>query len=245
MVAKSTLKLQIAFNQPRRPIKHLEYSISQCGNLLRYTITRLKRSTCKISKLVFSGVSIFERLFRFKLKRQRETATLKVITNKTIKRNFSLFENLMDFLETSYLNEVIPGGVGRCTPGNSWWGESPDSTNSLPLLDQKLSFSTPFSRPCRFVFRPGGSPRSQNTTYMSTYLGRNSDCQIRRASKGFLKTHFEFAYYSFISSGNSLMRNDIRFQTRSGKSLYPFSDQNGAKTIPFGAVYIYLSMWLI
>lgn len=82
----------------------------------------------------------------------------------------------MDFLETSYLNEVIPGGVGRCTPGNSWWGESSDSTNSHPLSDQKLSFSTPFSRPCRFVFRPGGSPRSQNTTYMSTYLGRNSDC---------------------------------------------------------------------
>ena len=35
------------------------------------------------------------------------------------------------------------------------------------------------------------------------------------------------------------MKNDIRFQTLNGQSLYQFSDQNGAKTIPFGAVYIY------
>lgn len=93
----------------------------------------------------------------------------------------------MDFLETSYLNEVIPGGVGRCTPGNSWWGESPDSTNSHPLSDQKLSFSTPFSRPCRFVFRPGRSPRSQNTTYMSTYLAEILTVRLKGHQKDFLK----------------------------------------------------------
>ena len=72
--------------------------------------------------------------------------------------------------------KLSPGGWGGVLLETLDGVNRPILTNSHPLSDQKLSFSTPFSRPCRFVFRPGGSPRSQNTTYMSTYLGRNSDC---------------------------------------------------------------------
>ena len=42
--------------------------------------------------------------------------------------------------------------------------------------------------------------------------------------------------FTFIYSRTSL-ENHTRIQTKSGKSLYPFSNQNGAKTIPFGAAH--------
>ena len=42
--------------------------------------------------------------------------------------------------------------------------------------------------------------------------------------------------HTFIYFRSSL-ENHNRIQTKSGKSLYPFSNQNGAKTIPFGAAH--------
>ena len=63
--------------------------------------------------------------------------------------------------------------------------------------------------------------------------------------------HSEFAYFysvvlidlelkrsdAFILSGSSL-ENHTRFQTKMhGQSLFPFSDQKGSKSIPFGAAH--------
>ena len=147
----------------------------------------------------------------------------------------------MDFLETSYLNEVIPGGVGRCTPGNSWWGESSDSTNSHPLSDQKLSFSTPFSRPCRFVFRPGGSPRSQNTTYMSTYLAEILTVRLEGHQKDFLKPtsnlHITLSFLLAIPWWE--MISDSRPEV--GKVFTRFQIKTAQKPYPLGRyIYTYL-----
>ena len=58
---------------------------------------------------------------------------------------------------------------------------------------------------------------------------------VRRLTlKRFLKTHFEFAYMIYSRSS---LENHTRIQTKSGKSLCPFSNQNGEKTIPFGAAH--------
>ena len=67
---------------------------------------------------------------------------------------------------------------------------------------------------------------------------------MRTATKTFLKIHFEFAYFSFFLTHLDLKQ--IRSYTpeipwkpypipdQSEQNLYPFSDQNGAKTLPFG-----------
>ena len=44
---------------------------------------------------------------------------------------------------------------------------------------------------------------------------------------------------TFIHSRSSL-ENHTKFQTKMA-SLYPFSDQNGENTIPFGAVHTYMA----
>ena len=57
-----------------------------------------------------------------------------------------------------------------------------------------------------------------------------------------------FLYYSFgvektntfIHSRGSL-ENHAGFKTIMGQNLYPFSDQNGSKTIPFGAAHTYIA----
>ena len=56
-----------------------------------------------------------------------------------------------------------------------------------------------------------------------------------------------FLYYSFgVEKTNTFIRsrgsleNHTRFKTN-GQSLYPFSDQNGSKTIPFGAAHTYIA----
>ena len=58
-----------------------------------------------------------------------------------------------------------------------------------------------------------------------------------------------FLYYSFgVEKTNTFIRsrgsleNHTRFKTViKGQNLYPFSDQNGSKTIPFGAAHTYIA----
>ena len=45
---------------------------------------------------------------------------------------------------------------------------------------------------------------------------------------------------TFIHSRSSL-ENHTRFQSKMGQSVYPFSDQNGAKTLPDGAAHTYIA----
>ena len=71
---------------------------------------------------------------------------------------------------------------------------------------------------------------------------------LRTPTERFLKIHFEFAYYSFFLIHLELKRQ-IRPCTpefprkpyansdQNRQSLCPFSKENGAKTIPFGAAH--------
>ena len=45
---------------------------------------------------------------------------------------------------------------------------------------------------------------------------------------------------TFIRSRGSL-ENHTQFKTLNGQNLYPFSNQNGSKTIPFGAAHTYVA----
>ena len=55
---------------------------------------------------------------------------------------------------------------------------------------------------------------------------------VRRLTlKRFLKTHFEFAYMIYSRSS---LENHTRIQTKSGKSLCPFSNQTAKKPYPLG-----------
>ena len=45
---------------------------------------------------------------------------------------------------------------------------------------------------------------------------------------------------TFIHSRSSL-KNQTRFQTKVGKVVYPFSDQNRANTLPDGAAHTYIA----
>ena len=77
---------------------------------------------------------------------------------------------------------------------------------------------------------------------MSLFL--RLECQI---------IHFEFVYYSFFLSIHLELKQQTRSHTpvdftkkpfpipdRNGQNVNPFSDQNSAKTIPFGVVHTYM-----
>ena len=58
---------------------------------------------------------------------------------------------------------------------------------------------------------------------------------------------FLFLSYSFgietintFTNSRSSLENDTRFQTKNGQTVYPFSDQNGAKTLSDGAAMTYI-----
>ena len=65
--------------------------------------------------------------------------------------------------------------------------------------------------------------------------------------------HFAFAYFHFVLihleyetintfiRSRSSLENHIRFQTKMGQSVYPFSDQKGPKTLPFRTAHTYMA----
>ena len=126
------------------------------------------------------------------------------------------------------------------TPGNSWWGCAVRFSKSRPSQTKKCHFHTRFhtfqtsllkSIP---VFRPG--------------IGRNYFIitKIRTPTKRFLEIHFEFAYYSSYlirlelkGHSRGFFENHTLFSTKMDFSV--FSDQNGAKMIPFGAAHSYMT----
>ena len=138
-----------------------------------------------------------------------------------------------------------PGG----TPRNSRWGVPPGSPNPDPISDQKnvRIFHTRFQ-----TWR-----WSQNVTlhvYIKQKLCHHwRDQRLKRQQKYFLKSisnsHITLSFPSFgIETTNTLIHNcssvvnHTRFQTKMGKVyIVPFSDQNGAKTLPFGAAHTYMA----
>ena len=105
----------------------------------------------------------------------------------------------------------------------------PGSPNPDPVSDQKKVICHTRSQtwPLKSipVFRPGGGHKTQHTYLHRQKLGH-------------------YCSYSFIiETTNTFIPNvvsfvnHIRFWTKNGQNLYPFSDQNGAKTIPFGVAH--------
>ena len=117
----------------------------------------------------------------------------------------------------------------RDISGNSWWGCAARVSKILTLFQtKKLSFSAP-------VFRPGVG---------RNYIIINS---IRTPTKGFLKIHLEFAYYSFFLIHLELKRQirscvaaktTAEFRPKKEKSIPVFRPKRH-KTIPFGAAHTY------
>ena len=81
---------------------------------------------------------------------------------------------------------------------------------------------------------------------MSLFL--RLECQI---------IHFEFVYYSFFLSIHLELKQQTRSHTpvdfsktipdsrRNGQNVNPFSDQNSAKTIPFGVAHTYIAYIMV
>ena len=123
---------------------------------------------------------------------------------------------------------------------NSCWGYPARFSTSLITLFQIKTCHTRFQAwPLKSipVFRLG--------------IGRNYVIiynKIKTLTKRFLKSHFEFAYYSFFHFHLKLkpqivhtlpysLQNHTRIQTKISKVSTRFQNQNGAKTIPFGATH--------
>ena len=110
-----------------------------------------------------------------------------------------------------------------------------------------MSFSTPFSDLASKIHTLFQTCRwSQNATLL-VYIKQKLCHHCKK--KDFLKSihHFricmlQFLSYSFgtkttntLIHNRSSLVNHTRFQTKNyGQNLYPFSDQNGTKTLPFG-----------
>ena len=113
------------------------------------------------------------------------------------------------------------------------WGVLPRPPNHDPISDQIMSIST-------LVFRPGlwnlypFSLRNSWGWLVASLL------RLERQQKRFLKIHFELAHFSFFLIHSELIRWINTFiHTRSFLenhtiSVYPCSDQNGAKTLRGG-----------
>ena len=127
------------------------------------------------------------------------------------------------------------------------WGVLPRPPNHDPISDQIMSIST-------LVFRPGlwnlypVSLRNSWGWLVASLL------RLERQQKRFLKIHFELAHFSFFLIHSELIRWINTFiHTRSFLenhtiSVYPCSDQNGAKTLPGGGGYPmgrHIPIWLI
>ena len=125
------------------------------------------------------------------------------------------------------------------------WGVLPRPPNHDPISDQIMSIST-------LVFRPGlwnlypFSLRNSWGWLVASLL------RLERQQKRFLKIHFELAHFSFFLIHSELIRWINTFiHTRSFLenhtiSVYPCSDQNGAKTLRggggatrWGGTYLY------
>ena len=119
--------------------------------------------------------------------------------------------------------------------GFSWeflwgWGVLPRPPNHDPISDQIMSIST-------LVFRPGLWNLHPVSLRNSWGWPVASLLRLERQQKRFLKIHFELAHFSFFLIHSELIRWINTFiHTRSflenhTRSVYPCSDQNGAKTL--------------
>ena len=120
-----------------------------------------------------------------------------------------------------------PGGGG--TPGKSCRGVPPGSPNPDPISDQKM----PFSRP---VFRPRLQAEIMLVLLRLECQQRNSSNSVR-----FSNSHISLSSLLIWSWNGKYVhtlplfpRKPSPIPDQNGQSVYPFSNQNGAKTLPDG-----------
>ena len=123
----------------------------------------------------------------------------------------------------------------RGTPGNSWWGSATRFFKSSPdFRPKKCNFPHPFSDKTSKI----------HTRFQIWPLGRNyvMITQIRAQTKKLFTPFririFLFLSYSFgVETINTFIHSVVPSKTipdfrPNAQRVYPFSDQNGAKTIP-------------
>ena len=129
-------------------------------------------------------------------------------------------------------------GEGGGTPKNHWRGCAARFSKSWPYFRPKHGiFHTGFQTwPLKslLVFKPGGGHKTQHTCLRRQII--SSLLRWERQQKNvFLKIHFEFAYYGFISYSfrtnrqisnmfihhRSSPENYTRFQTKTAQKHYP------------------------
>ena len=132
-------------------------------------------------------------------------------------------------LLTSGRRGVLLGIVGGGVP--------PGSPNPDPISHQKCCFSHPFSELASKIHT-----HSQTWPLRSYVILLRSEQQRKR----FLKTHFQFAYFSFFLSSfgietvnkflpaRSSLENHTRFQTKMSKIYTRFQIKTGRKPYPLG-----------
>ena len=135
------------------------------------------------------------------------------------------------------------------TPRNSWWGCAARFSKSWPYFRLKnVIFPHPFSD----LVTP-----KIHTRFQTWPLGRNYHNVIiwlrLECKQKTLQSHFfEFAYFSFflfiwnwkhkyVHTRPYFPRKPHPIPDQNGQSVYPFSDQKGPKTLPFGAAHTYMA----
>ena len=150
-----------------------------------------------------------------------------------------VFEILQQFEKVSGLrvNDKTPSGVLLGIHGR---GVPPGSLNPDPISDQNMPFSIPVFRPDIYVYK--------GLNYVTITWVRTPTTDLLKFGSNDLFWLFLFLSYSFgvkktdtfIRSRGSLGKPYL-ISDHNGQHLYPFSDQNGSKTIPFGAAHTYIA----
>ena len=140
------------------------------------------------------------------------------------------------------------GGGGGGTPGNSWWGCAARFFKSSPdFRPKKCNYPHPFSDQTSKIhthFQTSISGPGLNAEIMLSLLrlGR----KYKNYSNLFGIRIFLFLSYSFGIETikmfiHSIPRKPNPLPEQHGQSVYPFSDQNGAKALPDGAAHTYMA----
>ena len=164
-----------------------------------------------------------------------------------------IFVRLPRYKTTKFLsldNHSIGNEPGVGTPRNSWCGCAARVFKSRPYFRPKQAiFHTRFQTwPLKFkpVFRPeleNIHPFSERKLTQGVKLSWNDIVYLflfLAISWSFqLRTEKRNMFVSFRKC--SRPQNPDPISDHNCQNLYPFSDQNGSKTIPFGAAHTYIS----
>ena len=121
---------------------------------------------------------------------------------------------------------VLLGILGRDVP--------PGSPNPDLISDQKMSFSTT-------VFRSGLQAEIMSSLLRLERKQKNSSNPFRIRIFLFRSYSFGIETISTFIYFRSSLEKSYPILDQNGKSVYPLSDQNSAKTPPFGATHTYIA----